>query len=259
MKCDVAIIGDFRFPGGTSTSIAHEIRTLRQGGYSVGLVPVRAPILKRERPIHPLIQAAIDRGDARLMADGGAVEARLGLFENPQVFTALPSRLPRLSLGEKLLVVHHPALDGRGVPWYDPAVVQGVCEAIGGDGLRWAPISPVCRANLRQAKLPFPLLDEDWLNIIFVEDWQSERSHPAGARPVIGRHSPVWQPRVRRAPARRPPRRAVGAGLRIAVARPARRGGLRRARAGDLRSGGSRRARPTCRRSRAGRARRGGS
>jgi UDP:flavonoid glycosyltransferase YjiC (YdhE family) len=193
MKCDVAIIGDFRFPGGTSSSIAHEIRALRQGGYSVGLVPVRAPILKRDRPIHPLIQTAIDRGDARLMADGGTLEARLGLFENPQVFTDLPSRLPRLSLGEKLLVVHHPALDARDAPWYDPAVVHGVCETIGGDGLLWAPISPVCRANARRAKLPFPLLDEDWLNIFFAEDWRSDRSHPAGERPVIGRHSrPEW-------------------------------------------------------------------
>jgi len=193
MKCDVAIIGDFRFPGGTSSSIAHEIRALRQGGYSVGLVPVQAPLLKRNRPIHPLIQSAIDRGDARLLTDGDALEARLGVFENPQVFTGLPSRLPRLSLGEKLLVVHHPALDARGTPWYDPASVHGVCEAVGGKGLVWAPISPVCRANVRQAKLPFPLLDEDWLNIFFVEDWRSDRTHPAGERPVIGRHSrPEW-------------------------------------------------------------------
>ncbi len=192
MKCDVAIIGDFRFPGGTSSSIAHEIRALRQGGYSVGLVPVRAPILKRDRPIHPLIQGAIDRGDARLVTDD-AVEARLGLFENPQVFTALPSKLPRLSLGEKVLVVHHPTLDARGAPWYDPAVVHGVCETVGGDGLLWAPISPVCRANVRQAKLPFPLLEEDWLNIFFVEDWWADRTRPAGERPVIGRHSrPEW-------------------------------------------------------------------
>jgi UDP:flavonoid glycosyltransferase YjiC (YdhE family) len=192
MKCDVAIIGDFRFPGGTSSSIAHEIRALSQGGYSVGLVPVRAPILKRDRPIHPLIQAAIDRGDARLVT-GDAVEARLGLFENPQVFTELSATLPRLSLGEKVLVVHHPALDARGAPWYDPARVQGVCEAIGGDGLLWAPISPVCRANLRQANLPYPLLDDDWLNIFFVEDWRSDRARPAGERPVIGRHSrPEW-------------------------------------------------------------------
>jgi hypothetical protein len=189
MKCDVAIIGDFRFPGGTSSSIAHEIRALRQGGYSVALVPVRAPILKRDRPIHPLIQAAIDRGDARLVTDESAVEARLGLFENPQVFTEPPSRLPRLSLGEKLLIVHHPPLDARGAPWYDPAVVHGVCETLGSDGLRWAPISPACRANVHQAKLPFPLFDEDWLNIFFVEDWRADRSRPAGERPVIGRHS----------------------------------------------------------------------
>lgn len=193
MKCDVAIIGDFRFPGGTSSSIAHEIRALRQGGYSVGLVPVQAPILKRDRAYHPLIQSTIDRGDAQLLIDDGIVEARLGLFENPQVFTELPSRLPRLSLGEKLLIVHHPALDARGAPWYDPAAVHRVCETIGGKGLVWAPISPICRANARQAKLPFQLLDEDWLNIFFVEDWRSERKRPAGERPVIGRHSrPEW-------------------------------------------------------------------
>lgn len=193
MKFDVAIVGDFRFPGGTSSSIAHEIRALRQGGYSVALVPARAPILKRERPIHPLVQAAIDRGDAWLAGDGSAVEARLGLFENPQVFTQPPQQLPPLSLGEKVLVVHHPALDARGVPWYDPKAVHEVCETLGGAGLLWAPISPVCRGNLAAAKLPFALLDEDWLNVIFVDDWRTDRSRPAGNRPVIGRHSrPEW-------------------------------------------------------------------
>src|SRR5262245_18706467 len=193
MKCDVAIIGDFRFPGGTSSRIAHEIRALRQGGYSIGLMPVRAPILKRDRAIHPLIQATIDCGDAALVAEGDTLEARIGLFENPQVFTELPARLPRLSLGEKILIVHQPALNAQGTPWYDPAVVHNVCETVGGRGLVWAPISPVCRANVQQAKLPFPLLDEDWLNIFFVDDWRVDRTRPAGETPVIGRHSrPEW-------------------------------------------------------------------
>jgi hypothetical protein len=72
-------------------------------------------------------------------------------------------------------------------------VVNEVCEAIGGKRPLWAPISPVCRSNIDQAKLTFPLLEDDWLHVFFLEDWQSDRKRPVGARPVIGRHSrPEW-------------------------------------------------------------------
>ncbi|MBK8438020.1 MAG: hypothetical protein IPL38_00375 [Rhodobacter sp.] len=38
MDVDILIAGDFRFPGGTSTSIASEARALAVAGYRVGLL-----------------------------------------------------------------------------------------------------------------------------------------------------------------------------------------------------------------------------
>jgi hypothetical protein len=48
---DIIIVSDFRFPGGTSTAIAHEIRALSGAGYTIGLLQKRALVLKRDRDI----------------------------------------------------------------------------------------------------------------------------------------------------------------------------------------------------------------
>ena len=135
MKCDVAIIGDFRFPGGTSSSIAHEIRALRQGALQrPGSCRTRA-ILKRDRPIHPLIQAAMIaamRGSDRRQRHRGAPGCSR---------TRKSSRSCRCGRrgcrSARLLIVHHPTLDAAVRAWYDSAAVRTSAGLIGGGGLRY--------------------------------------------------------------------------------------------------------------------------
>ena len=57
---DVVIVGDFRFPGGTSTAIAAEIRALRFGSHTVGLYQMNAPILQSLTDWNSRITAFID-------------------------------------------------------------------------------------------------------------------------------------------------------------------------------------------------------
>jgi len=44
---DVALVSDFRFPGGTSSSLATEIRAQAAVGYGTGLIQLPAPLLHR--------------------------------------------------------------------------------------------------------------------------------------------------------------------------------------------------------------------
>ncbi|MEX0628118.1 MAG: hypothetical protein WD230_05730, partial [Cucumibacter sp.] len=190
MRFDVVIVSDFRFPGGTSACIAHEIRALSDAGYSVGLVPMRAPLLKRDRPMNPAIQACVDRGEAAIAdVDGDVVGARLAVLHNPFVFVDRPPRPLKIRAAHKVLVVHQPILDRSGIPYFDAARVHEVAESIVGRGLVWAPISPVVRRNVDVAGVTFPLLAEDWSNIVVVDDWATERRRPLKDIPVIGRHS----------------------------------------------------------------------
>ena len=163
MRFDVVIVSDFRFPGGTSSCVAHEVRALHCAGYTVALVQMRAPVLKAERLINPQIQACLDRGEGVLVdAAGDALEARLAVLHNPYVFTEPLAPPQRISAGQKVLVVHQPVLDSAGVPYYDPRRIQDVCEELVGKGVVWAPISAVIRRNMEAARLSFPILDEDW-------------------------------------------------------------------------------------------------
>ena len=117
---DVVLIGDFRFPGGTSIATAHEIRALADSGLSIGLLQSNAEILRVPRPMHPNIRACVNNNQATVIStDERKVEAKLGILHNPLVFTKIPARLPKLHLDQSILVAHQAHTDRKGLPYYD--------------------------------------------------------------------------------------------------------------------------------------------
>jgi glycosyltransferase involved in cell wall biosynthesis len=198
-KFDILIVGDFRFAGGTSGAVAHELRALRSTSHTVGLYHVNSAYLGR-KPLrwHQEIVAEIDRGAVSVVPEGAAAEANVIFVHSPWV---LPKMVPtRLRAPVRILVAHHPPVDARGRLYYDPRVIErGARRAFGGS-LVWAPISPVCRDAFDIARLAFPRLRMDWTNLIFVDDWGAARSRLIGDRPTIGRHS---RPRNEKWPATR--------------------------------------------------------
>ncbi len=186
---DIVLIGDFRFPGGTSVATAHEIRALAGSGMSVGLLQSNSEVLRLPRPMHPLIRACVDNGQALVIPkDESKVEAKLGILHNPLVFTRHGKNLPKLRFGQSILVAHQTHTDRNGLPYYDAAKVQDVCEQITGGLVSWAPISPVVRQNLTATAPSAPLLGDDWHNIVFPGEWIKDRTAPLKPHAVIGRH-----------------------------------------------------------------------
>jgi hypothetical protein len=196
---DILIVGDFRFSGGTSGAVAHELRALRSTSRTVGLYHVNSAYLGRKPPRwHQEIVAEIDRGAVSVVPEGAAAEASVIFVHSPWV---LPKIAPtRLKAPVRILVGHHPPADARGRLYYDPRVIErGARRAFGGS-LVWAPISPVCRDAFDAARLTYPRLRMDWTNLVFVDDWGAARSRLIGDHPVIGRHS---RPRDEKWPATR--------------------------------------------------------
>ena len=186
---DIVMIGDFRFPGGTSVATAHEIRALAGAGLSIGLVQSNADVLRLARPMHPLIRACVTRDEAIVIPAGEKkAEARLGIFHNPIAFTKPPKDLPRLLLGRAILVAHQTHTDRNGLPYYDAMQIQAACQRIAGSTVEWAPISPVVRENMTVTAPGIPLLDADWHNTVFPEEWAADRTRPLKSIPVLGRH-----------------------------------------------------------------------
>jgi hypothetical protein len=198
-RFDVLIVGDFRFPGGTSAAIAHELRALRSTNHSVGLYHVKSAYLSAKRTAwHPDLAAEVDHGGLQVLAENAAAEASVIFVHSPWVLRQIAPTQLRAPV--RILVAHHPPADARGQLYYDARALERHARSAFGGRFVWAPISPVCRDAFDAAGLTFPRLRFDWANLIFVDDWGAARSRLIGDHPVIGRHS---RPRNEKWPATR--------------------------------------------------------
>jgi Glycosyltransferase family 28 C-terminal domain len=186
---DIVAIGDFRFPGGTSSAVAEELRAQGAAGYRTGLIQVKGPILQFPHPINPKVRACIDEGLADLLDPDVPVSARLVLAHHPSLFHHLPRRALRIEAEARLLIVHHPPFDGFGQPNYDCGLIGRHAEAVLGGEVVWAPVGPAVRRQFAALDDPPPLLPVDWYNVLDTRPWQVPRSGPLEVRPIIGRHS----------------------------------------------------------------------
>lgn len=198
---DVAILSDFRYPGGTSASIAAEVRAQARAGLTTVLVHVRSPHLKAKRPFHPLITELIRDGSATLAAEGEDVTARLLVVRQPRIFTEDPAVPPVVRSGRAVMVLNQaPGDAGDPARYYAYAEVRERVEELFGGGIEWAPISPQVRAEVLRADPSAELTTADWHEIIDGAEWWHPPATEARGTPVIGRHGrpdPVKWPRTR--------------------------------------------------------------
>jgi len=188
-RYDIVTIGDFRFPGGTSTAVAEELRAQAAAGYRTGLIQLKGPVLRYPHPIHPAVRACMEEGGVDLLDPDVPVAAGLVIAHHPQLFTHPPRRGLDIDADLRLLAVHHPPFDGMGEPFYDAAAIARNAGALLGGEVVWAPIGPRVREQLEFLEPAPRLLDHDWHNVLDPGPWAVPRAGVIGSRPVIGRHS----------------------------------------------------------------------
>ena len=188
MEADVLIVGDFRFPGGTSTAIAAEIDALTDAGYRVDLLPLASGLISAWRSFHPEIAAAITAGKVRIVPPGEPAQARLCCLHHPAVFETYPSESLQVSAEQTVLIAHHPPIDASGEVQYDADEISDICSEVFGP-IAWAPVGPKVRAAFERSQAPPLLTQRDWVNTIDPAKYACPREAAATARPVIARHS----------------------------------------------------------------------
>jgi UDP:flavonoid glycosyltransferase YjiC (YdhE family) len=184
---DVVLASDLRFPGGTSASLAEEVRVQAAAGYRTGLLQVFGPLVATSRAVNPLLRRAVDTGAADLLPPRGTVCARLAVLRHPAVFAELPEPAPRLEAEQVVLVANSAARGGDGEVFYDVRAVDEVVHRWTGVRPLWAPIGPLVRPDLERAGVQ--VREQDWVNLIDVDAWAADRSAFRDDVPVIGRHS----------------------------------------------------------------------
>lgn len=186
---DVAILSDFRYPGGTSASVEAEVRAQATAGVSTVLVQVPSPHLGPFRSFNPRIVRCLRDGAADLALPGEEVTARLLVLRHPRVFSADPDPAPRVTAEQIIMVINQgPRDQGASKPYYDIHDVRQRVERYFGNSVQWAPIGPLVRDQVRAEDPEFTLTPQDWHEVIDVDEWWTERHAPVGEVPVIGRH-----------------------------------------------------------------------
>lgn len=189
METDVLVVGDFRFPGGTSTSIAADVRALADAGYRIVLLPHATQFLRWTRSFHPMVTELQKHERVTLVPPGTAVRAKLMCLHHPTCFERYPAEPFLAQADTTLLVVHHHPVDAKGVPQYDIQRIQSVLNALVGPNVAWAPVGPKVREAFGGLKDCPRLTQDDWVNVLDATDFFGPRPGPISAVPIIGRHS----------------------------------------------------------------------
>lgn len=187
---DVVIASDFRFPGGTTASLAQEIRAQAEAGYRTALLQLASPLLRHPRPIAARIQRCVHEGLAELVRADEPLHARLLVMRHPSAFETRPPAPLDVTSDHKVMVVNQaPQDDSQEAPSYDLSRVAVTVEELFGPGTVWVPIGPLVRDSLAEHGAGLDVLSWDWHNVIDPDEWGGARAGLVGDRPVIGRHS----------------------------------------------------------------------
>jgi hypothetical protein len=164
----VALLVEPRFPGGTASAVAAEIRALAPHvrlsviGLSTGMF--------RDRPINPAIAQALAQVGLPLEPEPPVVHADAIVLHNPACLKFDSRLVPRLSAARVLVVTHENFLRPGGTEGFDVAhSLRLVAERIAGGERLLAPISAPNRASvaawLGRHRAGWRLAPADWPNI----------------------------------------------------------------------------------------------
>lgn len=186
---DVLDVSDLRLPGGTSHSVAEEVRAQADDGWTTGLVQLNGPLLSQVSPLNPAIRRQVEAGRARLLVGRAPVQASLVVIRHPAVLQHAGDQLPPVEAEQVVVVANAAPADIDGHEHYQPEVVTEIARQRFGREPIWAPIGPLVRAAITGRVPAARLRAEDWVNVIDVDSWWGRRAGWRADRPVIGRHS----------------------------------------------------------------------
>lgn len=186
---DIIVVTDPRYQGGTSSAVAAELTAATRAGYRVGFVSYEAVNLRQPLPFNSRLRALVDRKEMMLISPGTPVYCTLAVLHNPYVAGLVPVEPLNITAEKRLVVAHHPPVDGFGYPAYDLNTTVRNAEEILGGLAEWAPVGPNAREAFLSCSDAPPLNPDDWANVIDLDAWRHVPPPRQNPRITIGRHS----------------------------------------------------------------------
>lgn len=185
---DVVIVGDGRRTGGPATSAAGAIVAQQRAGYASAFVHIDSRSAGQRRAFDPRLARLFEDGTCDLLTGAAEAHARLVVI-HPADVLAGRRRLPALTAERALLVADHPPSDMAATESYSADEIADHTREWLGTVPVWAPDGPATRERISRAAPEVELLDEDWIDVLDVDVWNSSRDRARGSRPVIGRRA----------------------------------------------------------------------
>lgn len=184
----LAMVIDPRFPGGTSSAVADEIRAL-SGAVDLEVVALETAMFKG-RHTHPAIEAALEDAGLVLQWSPAVVRADTIVIHNPSCLRFNKGIAARLSCAQAVVVTHENFLRPNGSESYDVAACLDLIEVALVAGRRClAPVSTYNRETvehwLTSHGRHWTTAKENWLSILDLAVTPPNRT-PRDRR---GRHS----------------------------------------------------------------------
>jgi glycosyltransferase involved in cell wall biosynthesis len=193
---DVINMSDFSLPGGTTSSNTQEINVQKMIGLRTGLFNISFRGYKPESAFNPKITGLIDGNQVRLLKSSDTVSCDLLIIRHPGILQEKKRDIPDIKANHVVVIINQAPLNGYGPNGklvYDLKQCAGNMKEYFNTVGQWYPNSPMIREALHKyhsADLPAILLaDEDWINIIDVNQWRRNSRPPWRSKIRIGRHS----------------------------------------------------------------------
>lgn len=176
---DVILASDFRLSGGTTSSNAEEIKANHAAGLKTAIVQISCYGLRIDRRMEPKIRELVEAGQAELIVFGESASCDVLVIRQPWVLQDRQSWLPEIRPQAVRVIVNQPPNRDYGdesAMLYDIPRCRDNAERYFGTSGIWHPIGPLVRQTLETHHAKdlesITLSDEDWPNIIDVDEWR---------------------------------------------------------------------------------------
>lgn len=193
---DIILASDFRLPGGTTMSNCEEIKAQKKLGLRTGLIQLSRYDQRSDLAINPKILDLLDGDKVQMIVYGEKVACGCLNIKHPPVLQERQIFIPEVTANCINVVINQtPKRDygpnGRTV--YDIKRCQSILQEYFGKDGTWHPTGPLVRRTLHahhaEELLDINLSQEDWVEIINIDEWKRPHRPNPGSKIRIGRHS----------------------------------------------------------------------
>lgn len=186
---DVVHVTDFRLPGGTTHSVAEEVRAQSEAGYRTHLVHAPSHLVGKAAGWSSNILEVSKLPGVSVSSERAHIRAKIVVFRHPSVVEQTPSTFRNIVADKVLVVANNPAANSAGKHWYTVSTVTRKLRALFGTEPIWAPIGPVVKQSIVEQGAEVHWTTDYWLNLLRLPRVHVPRQGFVDEVPVIGRHS----------------------------------------------------------------------